>query len=390
MDENKEMQAVVRAAATVVGVCARWLLQKEERKKRKREHHYLRRRNVPPPTRSAMATMMKGDDETYLFLFRMRKESFKRLLVVFEPIWWTKHLTLLRSVQKQSTRQLTPNLALALVLRYLLTTSEGTDAAPHFGLLQPKYSIYLRHGIRCLKEALQMFPETTFTLPTLACQEYYADVITTLTDNKIRNVWGAVDGICLYFESSGDIFVEGDHFSGFKHRPVKKLLCVFAPDGSICGATWGRGTLHDSDLWRPLAVKMELQQRKACREPRLRVLGDAAFPHSRVCFQATQRNASDTDRLRVLRRVRNFSEIGLGSLTKGCRRLNVKLPSDDPDMVNIVISTSLLLLNYRIRIARVGQLLMMHYDVMGDSSGSSSEESDEESEESDEESDEES
>lgn len=128
MDENKlkDMQAVMSVAASVVGVCATRLSQKEERKKRKREHHYLRRRNVPPPTRSAMATMMKGDDETYLFLFRMRKESFKCLLVVFEPIWWTKHLTLLRSVQKQSTRQLTPNLALALVLRYLLTTSEGT------------------------------------------------------------------------------------------------------------------------------------------------------------------------------------------------------------------------------------------------------------------------
>ena len=65
----------------------------------------------------------------------------------------------------------------------------------------------------------------------------------------------------------------------------------------------------------------------------------------------------------------------------------MKLPSDDPDMVNIVISTSLLLLNYWIRIARVGQLLMMHYDIMGDSSGSLSEESEESdkgSEESDE------
>ena len=65
----------------------------------------------------------------------------------------------------------------------------------------------------------------------------------------------------------------------------------------------------------------------------------------------------------------------------------MKLPSDDPDMVNIVISTSLLLLNYWIRIARVGQLLMMHYNIMGDLSGSSSEESEESdkgSEESDE------
>ena len=372
LDEKKEQLLTVGAA--FLGLCATYL---SHRKKRKAEKSYLRRRDVPMPEDSAMATMLKSGDETYLFLFRMRKHDFERLLVVFEPIWWTKNLRILRNVmRRRQKRLLTCKLALALVVRYLVTTTEGTDAASHFGLLQASYSYYLRHGLRCLREALKLIPETNYCVPTLRQLERYADAITELSDGKLKNVWGAVDGICLHFESSSDMFIEGDHYSGFKKRPTKKLVCCFGPDGSICGATWARGTMPDSDLFRPISLKLELQHRRANRCDRLRVLGDAAFPHSRVCFQATERNTPDRDVLRVIRQIRNYSEIGLGSLVKGCRRLNVKLPSDDAAMVNIIIETTLLLTNYRIRVARFGQLLSMHWDVLGDDESECGDESD--------------
>jgi hypothetical protein len=312
-----------------------------------------------------MRALLNGSDETYLFLFRMNKDCFKRLQTAFEPLWLTKRLGILRDVLRRKKRQLTCDLALALAIRFLVTTTEGVDACIHFGLMPSQYSVYLRHGLQILKMALMKFDVTSFSLPSMDTQKYYADVITAITDGELINVWGAVDGVCLYFERSGDMFIEGDHFSGFKKRPVKKLVCIFAPDGSICGATWGRGTMHDSDLFRPLAMKMELMQRDARQEPRICVLGDAAFPHSRVCFQATETYARDREQLKVLRRVRNFSEIGLGGIMKCCRRLYMKLPSDDPMQANLIITTSLLFMNYRIRVAQIGQLITMHYSLMG-------------------------
>ena len=54
----------------------------------------------------------------------------------------------------------------------------------------------------------------------------------------------------------------------------------------------------------------------------------------------------------------------------------MKLPSDDAAMVNIIIETTLLLTNYRIRVARFGQLLSMHWDVLGDDESECGDESD--------------
>lgn len=277
--------------------------------------------------------------------------------------------------RRERSRVLTAELSLALVLRFLVTTTESTDCAFHFGVSMSTYSKYLHHGLRVLKETLELFPVSTYHIPDIASQELYADVITELSDGDLKNVWGAVDGITLNFETSSDITIEGDNYNGYKKRAAKKLVCIFAPDGSICGASWAAGVVSDGAIWKLLAAKLELQQRHVDRTPRLRVLGDSAFKHSRVLWQATERNVGDVD-IGILRRFRNFSEIGLGGLNRCCRRLLVKLPSDDSDMCDMVIATTLLYTNFRIRIAHEGQLFTMHRAVMSCCSPSSDESDD--------------
>ena len=99
---------------------------------------------------SAMAHFLRGDDATYRFMFRMRKRYFFQLLNPFTAKWRRIGIT----SQVRRSRQLTPKLALALVLRYLATRTESSDACAAFGLLPSTFSKYLRHGMKILNEVL--------------------------------------------------------------------------------------------------------------------------------------------------------------------------------------------------------------------------------------------
>ena len=77
----------------------------------------------------------------------------------------------------KNRRQLTPELALALVLRYLATTTEQSDACAAFGLLPSSFSKYLRLGLKILNEVLSEIQEASFDPPTRSDMEYYASVV---------------------------------------------------------------------------------------------------------------------------------------------------------------------------------------------------------------------
>lgn len=108
-----------------------------------------------------------------------------------------------------------------------------------------------------------------------------------------------------------------------------------------------------------MASLLEIERRKTGVE--MRVLGDSAFSNSRVCLQCVESRAqSEGIPIKQLRRIRNYSEIGLGMIMKATRRLYVRLPCDDDSMVNLLIEVAVRLANYRIRVAREGQLLGMN------------------------------
>ena len=340
-------------------------------------------RRVVRINNSPMSHMLQtGDDMTFRFLFRMRKRYFIKLLQVYKRIFVRTHLKTFTFVKRVRKRQISAKLSLALTLRYLCTSTEGTDCAYLYGLLPSRYSVYMRHGLRCLDECLDAFPESTYEIPVWRTLRTYADVITEKEEGLVKDVWGAVDGVCLRFEKSGDFIIEGQHYSGYKCADVKKLVCIFAPDGSVCGAVWGVGTMHDSTAFKQLEVKLELQFREQAQQTqglrRLRIVGDSAFANTALLVQATDRYLKDVELLKAHRRVRNYSEIGIGSLSRCFRRLNNKLPSDDEELVDIIIGTVLKMNNFRVRVARSGQLLRMHRDFMyTDSDIEEMEESDE-------------
>jgi len=303
-----------------------------------------------------------GDDPTYRYLFRVPRVYFHMLLETFEPIWKKIKLEPVNSVYvslstAERDRQASSALALALVLRFLTTTTEGTDCAFSFGMIPSTYCRYLNHGLHCLRLVFDRhFPQAHFDIPNYESLRFYSRVIEIESGGKLSRICGFVDGIVLHFERSGNDEKESCHFSGFKRMPGKKLVCLFAPDGSIMGAAWAPGCEHDATLWNIIGTKFESEQ--SDRSRKFRVLGDSAFQKTQIMLPAVEGNAGNVD-IHILRRFRNCAEIGLGQIMRATRRLYVKLPADNDTKVDTIIELSLLYQNFRARIARVGQLREM-------------------------------
>ncbi len=67
--------------------------------------------------------------------------------------------------------------------------------------------------------------------------------------NLLPNVWGAMDGVKLLLEKSGDDTMQNNFFNGWTHDHYVSNLFLFAPDGLIRGAYVNApGVLHDSTL----------------------------------------------------------------------------------------------------------------------------------------------
>ena len=336
------------------------LITSQEYKSENRIQPKPSREHVVLPKDSPMAYVLRGDDAMYQLMFRMRKRYFYQLLNPFTAKWRrrgiTSHAPLV--MRSEDRRQLTPKLGLALVLRYLATRTESSDACAAFGLLPSTFSKYLRHGMKILNEVLLEIPEASFQVPTRSDMEYYASVVEELSGGLVKNIWGAVDGIVLDFESSSDPIVEGNNYNGYKGKAAKKLVCAFAPDGSICGACWGDGSRGDSLVFTPIFMQLRILQ--VHNTDKIKLVGDSAFGHTDMCFRAVKENADSRAHLRMCRRIRNFSEIGLGSISRSMRRLQCSLPSDDETMVDLVIEVCIRLTNYRVRVAHEGQLMRMN------------------------------
>ena len=102
-------------------------------------------------------------------------------------------------------------------------------------------------------------------------------------------------------------------------------------------------------------------------DPILQVLGDSIVGANSVIMSVTESDIGrlyGCEHLTVKRTIRNNAEIDIGSLVKNQHRIPVKLPSDNDEMVDSIISTSMHMLNHQIRYCRRGQFMTMFRDMM--------------------------
>ena len=226
----------------------------------------------------------------------------------------------------------------------------------------------MNHGLQCLSQTWKHFPAVSYAIPSTGTQKFFARCIWHASNGRVSTAWGCADGVVLYFEKSGDEHKESQHHSGYKNRAGIKLLLTIGPDGSICGAHWGIGTASDCFLWNELECQLLLQHKADGEvDPILQVLGDSIFGTNAVMVSVTESDIGrlyGREHLAIFRTIRNNAEIGIGSLVKNQRRISVKLPSDNDEMVDSIISNTMHMLNYQVRYCHRGQLVTMFGDVM--------------------------
>ena len=243
-------------------LAACWLLldsEDDENERKKIKPRYTKEAAGECTTSPFQHFLVLSDDPTYCFLFHVKKKHFYKLLEKFTEPWTEINLHRCNGEyvegQRQRPRKATPALVLALVLRFLTTTTEGTDSAYSFGMIPSTYSRHLRHGLHCLRKVFkESFPFTQYGTLDYDRLQFYLQVIEIQSKGVLHGIWGMVDRIVLHFERSADAEVENVNYSGFKRCPGKKMVCCFAPDGSICSAVWALGSEHDSALWVLLAA----------------------------------------------------------------------------------------------------------------------------------------
>jgi hypothetical protein len=76
--------------------------------------------------------------------------------------------------------------------------------------------------------------------------ELYKEAITRKYP-RMRNVWGACDGLKLQIEESGNWFIQNQFYNGWTHGHYVNCIFVFAADGRIRICVINTpGTWHDS------------------------------------------------------------------------------------------------------------------------------------------------
>ncbi len=294
-------------------------------------------------------------------------ESFLELHDLFKP--WFNNYTLytksgfickLKDKKRGRPRSVSSISCLALVLAWTRTRGALRTLQLVFGLTGTPISTWLRFGRRCLIKALFNHPAAKVQLPT---EEEIRAFETTINEkyNLLPNVWGALDGLKLLLESTGDGDEQNNFFNGWTHDHYISNLFLFAPDGRIRGCYVNApGVLHDSTLanWGSLYDNV-----KAIYDATgSRVVVDSAFAKANnPSMIKSHRSNITTDGAfaqtpsvnRQATSVRQLSEWGMRGLQGSFPRLKERLHYECEGERRMIVMVVVLLFNFRA--SRVGQ-----------------------------------
>jgi hypothetical protein len=210
-----------------------------------------------------------------------------------------------------------------------------------FGITNSPLSLWLRFARRIITKVLLKEPTAKVKL--------------------LQGVWGAMDGLKIILESSGDAVKQNMYYNGWTHDTYVSNLFLFAPDGKIKACFINApGCLHDSMLatWANLYTQLdELFDLYGGR-----IVVDSAFSRhkGRSLIKSYQSNYDQSGNRRqkhALNRqatsLRQMSEWGMRGLQASFPRLKDRLRYEESGERKIIIQMIVLLYNFRA--AQVGQ-----------------------------------
>ena len=305
-----------------------------------------------------------GNEQALLNCCGVDHSVFRKLLVVFEPVW--KSHTIDRSTGrikklKQSSahglrfgrkREIDATGSLGLVLYWYRTRgSVARSTAMAFGLTSsPMYS-WLKFSRWILLYGLQYHPSAKISLPSSDDIEKYVEAIgAKYFALHAHRVWSAMDGLKLRLQKSTDWAIQNRYYNGWGGNTYVNCVFVFAPDGRIRICTLNApGTFHDSTM-ADYGVYDKIEQ--LYDEYQVKVVVDSAFNVSKKNYliKSAQQDPESQQGVILNRQataLRQLSEHGMRMIQGQFPRLKDPMELEEFGDRKVILNLMVLLYNFQ-------------------------------------------
>ena len=343
----------------------------------------IRRGALLPPNRSPFMHLYRsGQDDALVATTGFDHATFNALHDLFKPFFdgYTPYsdnglIVPIRRKKKGRRRTASSVTCLGLVLTWTRTRGSLRTLQLTFGLTLSPLSLWLRFGRRILALALRDHPGAKVMMPTEEEIDGFKAAV-ALKHPVLPNAWGAMDGLKLYLEVSGDELVQNKFYNGWTHDHYIGNLFLFSPDGKIRACYINApGSIHDSTMANTSNVYEmidDIYQRTGAQ-----VVVDSAFSKDSrpSLLKSAQHNFDAQGRIRTTRAkhqaataVRQLSEWGMRGLQGSFPRLKDRIRCEERGERRIIIQLVVYLCNFRASTVGMNQIAntyMPHLEAEG-------------------------
>ena len=225
--------------------------------RRRRDRRIPREALVHPSMSNWVVLFGSGNDQALITATGFDHETFRWMLPDFEEIYLNytpnSRTGLIERKMAHRGRPRHLDAAACLGLTLFWTRSQGAEysLAMHFGITATPCSVWIRFGRRILVQILRNKREASVSIPTEAEICSFVEAIGRRHPLLwIEMVMGAMDGLKLYVEASGDEAVQSRFYNGWTHDHYVSNVFYFVPDGTMRFMCINcPGTMHDSLAW---------------------------------------------------------------------------------------------------------------------------------------------
>jgi hypothetical protein len=168
----------------------------------------------------------------------------------------------------------------------------------------------------------------------------------------VTDVFGAMDGLKIYLESTKDESTQNMFYNGWKCDHYISNLFLFVPNGKIVACYFNApGSVHDSTMARISGIYEKIDE--VYDKTGGRVVGDSAFTGaSTSILRSGQRRIQDDGRpttkmTRDATSIRQLSEWGMRALQGSFPRIKDRIPYEERGERKFLIQLVILMNNFR-------------------------------------------
>ena len=338
----------------------------------------IRRPALQPMGDSAFSRLFaSGQDDALITLCGFDHTSFRSLLALFEPYFnnYTPYYGdgngkfLTKTAQSRGRpRQVTPTVALGLVLAWTRTRGSSMVLQLIFGVTSSLLSMWLRFGRRILVRILQNHPKARVQMPNGNEIESFKTAINGKYPS-LTNVWASMDGLKLYLQQAGTKDGRGDvqnrFYNGWTHDHYVSNLFLFSPDGKIRKYFLNApGCWHDSTLANASGMYDELDKAFEAHGEAQVVVDSAFSKDNRPSLVKSHQNIMDRfgnirengNVFRDATSVCQMAEWGMRGLQGSFPRLKDRLLYEERGERKIILHLVVLLYNFRASTVGINQI----------------------------------